>query len=544
MLNDGHEAFAGVEVQYASAVEGCGRCTDPNVCFDGACRHYHGTADLSRVSASGTNGPHASRAEIFFANTGATIYSWDEGRPNATWDFFRAADVQFINASHGQPANDPNFCSDIVDPTYTCSHAREDRWARLNSGLVIQAAGQVPNLCAAAATGNADCLARAALCVGAIWNNGTRSFEDDVHFTAGTLWENPADGVERPDLVADGAYATIARPDSRDGWLTVAEWPDVTDAETWCQDVVGPMNEPRETPSFSKPDPRLNSGTSFAAPVVTGLAALLNDCWRLSRGRDLEPFEARAVLRNAARPDGDLYRGFPNDHEWVHEPHAYPIAGLGLDYWAGTGRADAGALASYCRSSAGENEAGELPEDDGRVRRTAGSNVHSLRVPWESLPEWMQQQSPERLVETTLQNATESGDGPKGVATPTGLQWGASARYERQPIAAYEELPAGSRVRASISFLPCGELRNPRPASDFDLLLVAEDREEILAASIAEVDTNEGFDVVVPRDVERASVIVVRSAGLPSGCDDENDPWIRAGVEPYGYAVEMTLPER
>lgn len=135
-----------------------------------------------------------------------------------------------------------------------------------------------------------------------------------------------SDGRIKPDLLAPGTSIT-----------------------TLSDDWEGPANS-----NF-----RTMSGTSFAAPHVSGLLAQQIDYGR-SNGLSTDPRVLKATMMNSA--DKVLRK-----HDWTWRPHASSTNAQGvleitspLDNQQGAGQVDA--LALYDQYSAGEHEAGLVPE--------------------------------------------------------------------------------------------------------------------------------------------------------------------------------------
>jgi hypothetical protein len=103
-----------------------------------------------------------------------------------------------------------------------------------------------------------------------------------------------------------------------------------------------------------------------------------------------------------------------------------------------------------------------------------------------------------------------------------------------------------SRVRVTFSYYTCppgeGETRDfsnvdkNEPAVDFDLLLCSKDAGECAAVSESEDDTDEGFDVRVPDELQQAgdvTVFVVKpDASQVTPCSSAPN-----GLEPSASAV-------
>ena len=488
-LVDEHDAFEFADVDYLTAPATCNVDADcahcdqqvgfnnfPGECIDGTCRNTWAHAEhvASRISTS-VDGErlHAAEANIVFSNIGANI--GDPVDLAEVYDILHGQGVRIVNESWG--FDDEEF--EAVD------FVRD--WFVRNTGMTsVKASGNH----AEHGMGVVDCHALNAVCVGGTNAEGTygQGFMNDTMY-ASSAWENPLYSQDHPDTNLQGTPKDAQRPD------VVSEGEDA---------LV--MNRDGGTDSW-----QTTVGTSFAAPVVSGLLALLDD--------DCGPFEPathRAALRTAA------YR--PHDLEPDPDAPAYPTPGQADDARAGTGINHAMGMRLYCEDQPGQPE---LQIDQGTIDPTDDSS-------WTSITEYrfmMEEEFP-RMDDDDI------------VVHPQPVRTEDTVVQDLWKI----EDPV-ERVRVTFSWHSCPPSDNGgidpgqqvdfiEPAVDFDIILCSESAAECIGLSESLDDTNEGFDVEVPNSLSQVDDWMVSLLKPPA---EEIDPCggVHGDDEPYGTAIAI-----
>ncbi len=504
-IGEEHEAFSalsvgpgGKKVDYLASVQSCispSSCncvasvpTGSNVyCTSaGHCRVNdgdHTTQVASRIAGhAGTTNHHASRVSLVVANN-SDIH--DVAKLTSDYESFVSKGVTIINQSFSPPQR------------WSPIHSLMD-WESYNRRvLLVQATADGP----IAGTSSQEqqvtsCIALNSLCVASTNAQGTYNSYTNDTFAQGTT-ENPFDptqsvqsrphmDVERPDVVSEGAEAVVAN--SQQSML--ADW-------------------------------TTKSGTSFAAPVVTGLAAILAKKCQ-DNGWPFSPELMRSIIRT----------GSPKKHTMVPTSFpSYPYGGLAgrysgsrpdggapnvsRDYFVGVGIPDGDSLNLFCNP--------QSPPDCsvGCAGSSSGSNLGTL--PWQAIPSWMMSASHDS------NGNVSPGNRGKGPLKPTVSQYA--------KLASLGNLSSGSRVRATFSFSVCPDASvqamKPVPTGDYDLVLCPLGQ-SCLAVSDSFDDVNEGFDVILPGSGQTYSdvqMFVVR----PTGTGSCNTAQIPGGPAPHPF---------
>ncbi|MBK6685631.1 MAG: S8 family serine peptidase [Deltaproteobacteria bacterium] len=482
----GHEAFHGIPLQkvtYRQLPVGCSldvdcysECGTQAKCLAGSCRissasssiYLHAFRVMSRMSSSSSSAwLHAARSRFFLANGHRRANSMPP-TPVEVMDYNGAlawvtGNVRIVNQS---------WLLDGIG--YGEFDKLVDTYAYNTRVLFVKAAG---NDGAEPVT----CDSQASICVGSMNANGTygtSAYGNDTRAPTSS-YRNPvaaaggaSRNIEKPDLVAEGMNALVAVAGVNSG------------ASAWTTD----------------------SGTSFAAPVVSGIAALLySKCIAKGFG-PLQPEHARALLRNFAITPQTYEKAF-TPSPFFYKPGTVTA---GVDYRFGLGVIDAGALEYFsCNPSPppAPPPGGHWPS-----RSVGGSGVlHGSG--WTAVPSWV------------AESGFDPGDHPHTKYLKAGLQWKSLASF-KVPIG------QGSRLRASLSVSPCPTKipQDGLPAIDYDLLAVSVPDQKLVAISESTEDANEGFDVQTTSALQEVEFFALRPANAVA-CQ-------RSGVdfEPYGFS--------
>jgi subtilisin family serine protease len=421
------------------------------------CVDLHATATASRmlsnVAVSGTNRPHqAARARVYVANV--MNESLSGGLEQSAELFIKAYDwltesprnVKFINESLLIPfAGETDFRDMLVD-----------WYGRYRGALFVKAAGN-PN--AGTQKNHVDCTAYNELCVGgAQWVDHPIS-----HFGWGAdrgdplanpiRWKNPY--MYEPS----GERREQEKPDVASEWVGthVALTTDVTH---WSAGHLASTGSSSGLAGATRFDGV--NGTSFAAPAVTGLAALLEELCLDRTGAGRSPLWYRSIFRT----QGTWWSVFLGDERDscrtcpVQNPGCdctvvpcssprYPAPqlddwqGEDCDYITGAGWVHAEYLDTRrsCEpdgtpggpdSVAARFAGGVLTPTDLTID-TVGGSVH---VPWEEVSD------------TTGPTREES------VAVSTGFLR-ADSTWKMARVFRLENVPVGGRIRTTLSYSAC-----------------------------------------------------------------------------------------
>lgn len=483
----GHEAFQGIPVQkvtYRLLPLGCAmdvdcisECGTQSKCLSGTCRissastgsYPHAFRVMSRVASSSPAALlHAARSKFFLANGHRRASSSAPPTNQEITDYSNAlawvtGNVRIVNQSWSLDGIGYGVFDKLVD-----------LYAYNTRVLFVKSAG---NDGAEPVT----CDSQASICVGAMSANGTygaSAYGNDTRSPTSS-YRNPvasvggaARNIEKPDVVAEGKDALVAVVGVNSG------------ASAWT----------------------LGDGTSFAAPVVSGVAALLySKCLAKGLG-SIQPEHARALLRNFAIMPQTYEKAFTPSPFFYKPGTVTP----GVDYRFGLGVIDAGALEYFsCNPTPppAPPPGGHWPS-----RSIDGSGVLSGSG-WAAVPAWV------------AESGFDPGDHPHTKFLKPGRQWRSLGAF-KVPIG------AGARMRASLSVSPCPTKvpQDGLAAIDYDLLAVSVPDQKLVAISESTEDANEGFDVYTTTALQEVEFFALRPANAPA-CQ-------RAGVdfEPYGFS--------
>ncbi|MBX3209164.1 MAG: hypothetical protein KF764_29290 [Labilithrix sp.] len=411
--------------------------------------HGLGTAFACCGDAGGARSPRGllDGQRIFYANGKDSSRPDGDSRCSAmgigkVYDFFHGKNVKTVNESFTCSRYSSSLGGE-VDGMVQDSHAR------MHDVSVFKIAGnyhpaQVRAACAYTMNSN---------CVGGI------NSKDQV--SCFSMWENFNAPIidrleeprrtdrEEPDVVAlagDARSGDACAPDKATDFVDVMN---IDDPNGWLGDI----------------------GTSFAAPAMTALAALLKQA--CSPSGELNQKWIRAVLRNAgwARNIADF-------------PYSTPSTNLvtGGDWKDGGGALFASAALAFCgiggddgpRAAAG-NDPGDLSKGKASPPTTGGCSACD-------------------------DNQDKSLQGPRIAAV--GPPNGGNDRREYTKLWEAEFKP-GDRIRATIAWdnCPTGKIAPAPVATDLDLFLYLKEGPSsgrYIFSSQSVTDNVEGFDVIIP----------------------------------------------
>lgn len=435
-----------------------------------------------------------------------------------------------------------------------------DWYARYQNMLFVFASG---NDEPAATNLKTFCVSFNGLCVGAIevgtdippyGFQGPSPIEPDLtnlRFANFSMWENIGfEGtqlfeLEKPDIVADGVFSHVA---------------DLGGASPGKHWIV-------------------KHGTSFAAPAVVGLLGQFrHSCRDTPREIDFdETYEIRAATMYS-QWDTSMHRletaaANPAIASSVWPPvcnssgvlggaaaPAYPSADgrLGCDYKAGVGMLDARRLASFCRDADNPNPPPDEPDESGSVSTTVPSGGGDP-IP----PDFFDPENPlgyldNRTTEgTTPQPPVPTSGSPRSVGSGVGSSFTLETLAPGIVGPSGGLIPSGTRVRASLAYMSCpggsaadvlGQsisdwssiggggyalpsqtppISDLQPAVDFNLVLVGtlpSGKKELIYASEALFDTEEGFDAIVPNGKYETLSIELLKPSNYVGCGGHDEP--------------------
>lgn len=503
-IDDGHEAFdylTGNRTNYEHAPLSCnvdcdtactvGSGSNPILngtdCVSGICVDRHSTGVSSRI-ASGQRkaaddqpqGPfHAAGVEFFVSGTNRNDPLLDYLPTIENYKWFRSQDVFIVNESIGPPDTGSTG-------TYRGWSVSSDLAAR-NWGLtIVRTSGNRPQNSSAPLLKEADCFGFNSICVGAAYFpdplDVQQAFWASISRWKNPAWQNGAEKkeLEKPDLLAEGVNAHVAISTTGNRW-------------------------------YSSPGEVRQDGTSFAAPVVTGLVALLNG--QCGRGSPMSPLYYRSVLRTVGTwtptrvesllPSVGGYT--PTDcGGLVSPPPLYPATHLGCDHYGGAGVVTADFLDE--RACPGAQRECEATQADPCVANGSGTLTDMSRY-----PDW---------VETDEKSWVDNSTRPRSLRQSGG---GFSHLYSFPQDVGRR----GMRVRMTYSYFSCpvpfGSAATLAPANNLDLILygvpAGSSQAEVIYAAQALHETNEGFDVTLLKDYDSIEAGLLGPQSL-AGCVD------------------------
>lgn len=487
VLDEAHKAFAGsasmgINVQYLATPATCtassqcactgGGLVAASKCVNGQCQagpktggFSHTNAVASRITGwAGTGPKHASDVSLFVSND--TPIDDINALASAYQDFVDF-DVTIVNQSFAPPQR------------WSPKHHLMD-WFQYNRRLLlVQGQPNGPIEGSPQSFGDVtSCYALNSLCVGGANASGTYGdYTDDTLFATPSL--NPvlsgAPGAgatfldaERPDVISEAVNARVASLVSTSDWVPA-------------------------------------TGNSFAAPTVTGLAALITrKC--IDRGFTPTPEQLRSMIKTSAAVAHNLTP--------TSDP-AYPYGGwaqrtggsMRRDGQSGAGIADGETLDAFCgesegcTSGCGRTEAGDL-----------------LELSWTGVPAGLSSASSDGNVNVRRNMDAGTVPGP--------LKAGS---LQIANIGGLGKLRSGDRVRTTLAFTTCPDPTNAQssarisPARDYDLILYDAATDTALALSESFDDTNEGFDVLLPGTNDEFEDVVLAAIRPASGTPCKND---------------------
>ncbi len=545
-MNPVETCRAGIHTDCQDAC-GDGRCVEM---LDGTnqCAARHANHVFSRISSSVNGTPqHAAMSPYFFAGLSPNV-TFSEMMDAMDW--FVSNDVRIINQSFHTESLQQNFGYLEVN----IEGILNDIYARNHDISVIKAAGNDSVV--------VDCRGRTEICVGSIYSGcpSAKPCVQDSDCDVGgngsceDRYGNPYVGGQGEgrcacDNVAQchygNTYATgciddPAHPDVTNGrkvcdcsynqfyptyqtyeddfrwrspWVLSSNTPppafmDVQVPDILAQGAYANVMNLENDFGFSgfQTDWSQNVGSSFAAPVVTGLVALLHE-----KRPNLSHLSTRALVRHSGNPK---HQARPDN---VQIDHIYPFGVTAPAWPAGTGMAD-GRILSWMAGDRCVDEEGQTNRDDGEGEHRDGDN-------WSEIPQWAS--NPDEDFHTrfddlqTYQMPLKSNRRWMEVYAPdygTGL------------------LPV--RIRATLAFLSCvvpepDNVSTLPPAIDFDLHLCSPSAEECYGESEYIDDVDEGFDIVVPRGMPADTALYVSKPDGATACPRA----VVSGTEPFAWAA-------
>jgi hypothetical protein len=431
----------------------------------------HASRVSSRISEGYQGDPfHAAAANIWMVND-----VWD-GNEWVTWKNAYPVALTYLVSNDVGIVNESWYAFDTI---YSATDHARDWFSRFRNVLFVKSTGQ--GTCQQADTLTAGCRSLNSLCVGMTDSDGYTSYDDfsDDALPCGQFWlnpESPTSGnrkdAERPDIVTEGYQASAIEP------LTYSDWERV-------------------------------NGSSFAAPAVAGLAGLMAE--HCGYGNDVDPVRMRARMRAAAWVPQDFETQFyPNSN-----PPFFPRWSDGLDSHAGAGLIEASSLKRFCDPPGSSSDPGQPV--DGSFDGTGWESLENTEWDWVSEAD-SDEDSVIRSGETISQGLMES----KGA-------------LEVVPLLQIDDVDSASRIRFNFSYETCpgqepgiaSYADYSAPAIDYDLAICSDDQSWCVTSESFD-DTNEGFDVKVPRSFKELTVLLFKPAAA-EGCRTEPEPGYWAG---------------
>ena len=494
-------------------------CVPGNTLLGGRCIAPHTSQVASRIATTIENVPtHAANVELNIANFAGSNTSTQSFL--SRYDWFVQRKVQIVNESYttyfDKTGYGPTKNTEIFpDPK---AHIA-DTYARTTGMTFVIAAGnkwrESPN---GEYTDSTDvfCTQLNGICVGAV--NAQATYWDptaifpyyDDTMSEFSRWSNTYDPsssinpeteerskleIERPDIVSEGQNALVM---------------DFADTNSWTR----------------------SSGTSFAAPVVTGQVANLMRSMELQCvGQSTSAVRMRSIMRNLAYQPQQLN---------LSGSEFYPVPGASADSFAGVGIAkDDRNICAYFEEGGADVPSTEGSGISGHVRGGISSEVEDddLVTGWQPAEADLINSNDEDVV---LDVSTRYQ--PLRIESKPGY----SGNIEQKKVLTLpppkpDASGQRSEIRVSLSYYSCPNTLLPKDtaistAVDLDLVMCAVESNgdrNCYAASQSLHDTNEGFHVVVPEEAigKVHEVYLVKDADSDQPC--------RGGVEPLSVVYDM-----
>ncbi|MCC6336812.1 MAG: S8 family serine peptidase [Myxococcales bacterium] len=464
-------------------------------CINGVCVDAHASQVASRIAASqeaaGNGAPagafHAGRTNLFVEHNRTSTTSLTQAETEAAYQWFDSNAVRLVNLSFG--STNGGVPSHIG--------VRADWYARNKQFIVVHSAGNKSTL------GNVNyantavtCDGFTSICVGSLSALATAPRNRAEYWTsAESRWRNVTANdweFEKPDVMAEGSSAQVMEVGGVDSWDT-------------------------------------NTGTSFAAPTVTGLIALhLDFCEKEPGVRDSAFY--RAFLRSISAFDPSPVESFTSGGaQHVDSCPAslggtplYPAPHLGCDHHGGAGPVSA----KYMFRDLNTCGVIDDPECMTPPCPVSGTGVLETESGWSAVPAWAQSNNPGNNQNTQALRITDA------------------YFIKLKDLGSFDER---SRLRATFAYYACPASTSSAPADgapavNFDLALVGTrlgtSTPEVIQASEARHDATEGFDVTFSESYADVELWAV-------GPDPASSEWQACGGskhEPYWWWAMWAPP--
>lgn len=560
-LEDGTRVGAPLRVEYQNPPRECDRDIECglDICRpfpdgQGRCVSRHISQVSSRISSAyefedRVRDRHASRVSMYIpdfpAPSSSTSELYDRVVKSYNW-LIGDNDVKIINESWTSIGAIGG--QESVFPTF---HDSLQSWYTFHEGVTfIKAAGNPGNFGinsqGAAPSEEVNCHALNTICVGSVDSKCSYEnyLDDTMDQPAGSAWRNPYmtyrnscinqiispnctqpagamdTQIERPDIVAEGFLPLVMNlyPDS-------TNWSN----ESYEQDVAANGNNNQfirfnylDYPDSPNPVGPVQ-GTSFAAPVITGMVAMCENASRETTSNSIDPLMHKTLVRFSAEEQRNLESAsqnslfYPSYFNGLGRPNPFYTR----DYNAGAGIQMSSVYMDYCRK-----------RFDGQPG-TNGGRGSGIFVPGTGQP------FPEELVTST------DGSGFGGSTRNDINRWISNRQpilrqqpgYESIVLAEIGAVREGERVRSVLTFDACprqnkakkGEIQRDTipadpnnslgffPSADVELALcgIYEGSPACEAFSDSAMDSTEGFDKVFTRSMERVEIRML----IPNGAE-------------------------
>lgn len=515
---------------------GCGSDSSGEiVCVDGYCTNKHASQVSSRVGVSFVDAQTPFYGLAWLSNLKISNVPAFQSPADlvAVLDWFVNTQTLFVNESFGVEVDDGP--TGLNSPPYSY-HALITDWYSRNQGLTfIQA------------TGNASrnyCHGMNKVCVGRINSDPNKylfSGQAGIYNYSENYLQDPND----PSILGDvfdpsiSGHANPGRPlRNNNGIIYGYETEQIARPDIVSEGVdVGVMSlnqsvEAREEWDFA-------GGTSFSAPVVTGLLALMQEACGYPRNSA----SWRALLRTSANWNHKLFRD-PTTGDGVNNA-TYPADGMGplpggVDniWYAGTGIADARLLCLWCSSCC-------LPDPgSGEPSRAEGEEETDFsESDWDQVPSYALTPGDPAGDVVSLADVSDN-------QVPNTYRFALKNELNKWRKIWQPGHPV-TRVRFSLTFYSCsgpvdaeyhnveGDINNVlyeydsynnTPATDFDLIMCSDSEGICYVESISEDSSNEGFDYYFSNESPEDIAVYLVAPDGAQVCATYN-------TEPYSWAT-------